>query len=90
MNFDCNVFLLRTLINKYAIGEYTMLMLGESILSLLVVNNVSETSEVKYYFTFYMGIVSVSLIQYLFYKSQPHSPEHHGTQRREFSHLFAY
>lgn len=59
-------------------GEWTMLMLGESVLSLLVVD-VSETSQ--YYKTLFSGIVSITLLEYLHFRSQPHLPEDHAMRR---------
>lgn len=55
-----------------------MLLLGESILSLLIV----ETSLSRnYYITFYCGIVSVVLLQYLHFRSQPHHASEHAMRR---------
>lgn len=57
-----------------------MLLLGESILSLLIV----ETSMSKnYYITFYCGIVSVVLLQYLHFRSQPHHASEHAMRRNK-------
>lgn len=57
-----------------------MLLLGESILSLLIV----ETSLSKnYYITFYCGIVSVVLLQYLHFRSQPHHASEHAMRRNK-------
>jgi hypothetical protein len=44
-------------IHRY--GEWTMLMLGESVLSLLIVE-VAEGS--SYYKTFFSGIISITLL----------------------------
>jgi len=60
-------------------GEWTMLMLGESILSLLIVEISDEVP--AFYFTFYVGIVSVILLQYLHFKSQPHDADGHALRR---------
>lgn len=55
-----------------------MLLLGESVLSLLIV----ETSiSAGYYVTFYAGIVSVVLLQYLHFRSQPHHADQHAMRR---------
>jgi len=59
-------------------GEWTMLMLGESILSLLIVDIQEEW---EYYKTFFAGILSVVLMQYLHFKSQPHHPDEHAMRR---------
>ena len=66
-------------IHRY--GEWTMLMLGESILSLLIVNDISRNNESSYYLTFYLGIISVTLIQFLYFKSQAHDADHHAMRR---------
>mmetsp|Transcript_20268 Transcript_20268/g.30429 ORF Transcript_20268/g.30429 Transcript_20268/m.30429 type:complete len:631 (-) Transcript_20268:348-2240(-) len=60
-------------------GEWTMLMLGESVLSLLIVEISDGVPE--FYFTFYVGIVSVILLQYLYFKSQPHHADGHALRR---------
>lgn len=63
-------------IHRY--GEWTMLMLGESVLSLLIVE-ISPSWD--YYVTFYMGIISVVLLQYLHFRSQPHHADDHAMRR---------
>lgn len=64
----------------HRLGEWIMLLLGESILSLLIV----ETSLSKnYYITFYCGIVSVVLLQYLHFRSQPHHASEHALRRNK-------
>lgn len=70
-------------IHRY--GEWTMLILGESILSLLIVNDISRKNEAEYYFTFYLGIVSVTLLQFLYFKSQPHDADYHALRRTRTS-----
>jgi len=59
-------------------GEWIMLMLGESVLSLLIVQ-ISYGKE--YYVTFYCGILSVMGFQSLHYHSQPHHAEEHAMRR---------
>lgn len=54
-------------------------MAGESVLSLLVVELSDEILE--FYITFYIGIMSVILMQYLFFKSQPHHATDHANFR---------
>jgi len=56
-------------------GEFTMLFLGESVLSLLIVE---VTNDIKYYVTFYSGLASVIALQYLHFKSQPHHADEHA------------
>ena len=55
-----------------------MLVLGESILSLLIVD-VPETKD--YFVAFYSAIVTVILLQYLHFRSQPHDPDSHAMRR---------
>ena len=62
--------------NIHRIGEWVMLMLGESILSLLIVEYIQGS--LVYNVTFYSGIVSVILLQFLHYKNQPHDPNEHA------------
>jgi len=59
-------------------GEFIMLMLGESVLSLLIVN-VSTTRD--YYISFYAGVLSVILLQLLHYKSQPNHADDHAMRK---------
>ena len=59
-------------------GEWTMLLLGEGILSLLIVD-VTEGKD--YYTTFYSGLLTMVLLQYLHFRSQPHDPDHHACRR---------
>lgn len=55
-----------------------MVMLGESVLSLLIVV-VPETAD--YYTTFFFGIISITLLEYLHFRSQPHDPNDHAMRR---------
>jgi Bacterial low temperature requirement A protein (LtrA) len=59
-------------------GEWIMLMLGESVLSLLIVD---LNSGVEYYSTFFCGIISIILLEYLHFRSQPHDPDEHALRR---------
>ena len=59
-------------------GEWTMLMLGESILGLLIVD---FSKDQGYNITFYAGILSVIFLQNLHFKSQPHHIEEHAMQK---------
>lgn len=59
-------------------GEWVMLMLGESILSLLIV---PMSAGWRYYITFYTGILAVTMLQYLFFRSQPFEVEDHAMRR---------
>ena len=61
------------LIHRY--GEWVMLMIGESVLSLLIV----ETVETKdYYIIALVGVLTVILIQTLKFESEPAHPEGHA------------
>lgn len=64
------------LIHRY--GELVMLLLGESVLSILIVSSINT---VEYHVTFYAAIVSIVLLQYSHYKYQPHSPREHACRR---------
>jgi hypothetical protein len=63
-------------IHRY--GEWVMLMLGESILSLLIVD---VSQGVHYYWTFLSGVVSIILLQYLHFRSQPEDADEHAMRR---------
>jgi len=63
-------------IHRY--GEWTLLMIGEGILSLLIV----ETAEVKdYYLITTFGVLTVIFIQVLKFESEPHNAENHALLR---------
>eukprot|EP00339_Tiarina_fusa_P022076 CAMPEP_0117012746 /NCGR_PEP_ID=MMETSP0472-20121206/10660_1 /TAXON_ID=693140 ORGANISM="Tiarina fusus, Strain LIS" /NCGR_SAMPLE_ID=MMETSP0472 /ASSEMBLY_ACC=CAM_ASM_000603 /LENGTH=624 /DNA_ID=CAMNT_0004715891 /DNA_START=29 /DNA_END=1903 /DNA_ORIENTATION=+ len=70
MNIDFNI-------HRYS--EWTMLMLGESILSLLIVDVPQENQD--YFVTFYNCLVLVILLQYLHFRSQPHHADDHASRR---------
>lgn len=63
-------------IHRY--GEWTMLVLGESILSLLIVEVIEGS---HYYVTFYSGILSVVLLQVIHFRSQPAHADDHALRR---------
>lgn len=56
---------------------------GESVLSLLIVELSSEIA--AFYFTFYVGVVSVTFLQYLYFRSQPHHPKEHAMKRKRIA-----
>jgi hypothetical protein len=56
-----------------------MLMLGESILSLLTIDVPSESGE--YFGTFYSSLATVILLQYLHFRSQPRHADDHAARR---------
>jgi hypothetical protein len=66
---------------EYAIhryGEWIMLMLGETVLSLLIVDPVHHAD---YYITFFAGVLSIIMVEYLHFLSSPHDPDHHALRR---------
>ena len=65
-------------IHRY--GEWTMLMLGESVLSLLIVDVVEGA---EYYKTLISGVISITLLEYLHFRSQPHNPDDHAMRRKK-------
>ena len=63
----------------HRMGEWTMLMLGESIFSLVIVDVPNENRD--FFSTFYCGILTVVLLCYLHFQSQPHDPDAHALRR---------
>lgn len=66
----------------HRLGEWTMLILGESILSLLIVEVVAGWD---FYLTFYAGILSVIFLEYLHFRSQPHHVDEHAMRKSAVS-----
>ena len=70
-------------------SEWTMLMLGESILSLLTIPHPERTaaseqssdSNHDYWTTFYCSLLTVILMQYLHFRSMPHDADDHAMRR---------
>ncbi|GAX11057.1 hypothetical protein FisN_24Lh006 [Fistulifera solaris] len=60
-------------------GEWTMLMLGESIVSLLIVDVSNESKE--FYTTFLFGVLSVIFLYFLHFASQPYHANQHALRR---------
>lgn len=60
-------------------GEWTMLMLGESVFSLLIVDVSNEGN--SFYTVFYCGILTVIFLQLLHFQSQPHDADSHAMRR---------
>jgi hypothetical protein len=54
-------------------------MLGESILSLLIIDVPGEDTD--YFVTFYCSLMTVILLQYLHFRSQPHNADDHVVRR---------
>jgi hypothetical protein len=61
-------------------GEWTMLMLGESIFSILVVDVTKEGVSV-----FYCSLLTVVFLQILHFQSQPHDADSHALRRSKNS-----
>jgi len=78
------------LMHRY--GEYTMLMFGAIVMSLLIVDpDLEEGSAelVNYYQSWSIGIISVILLQYLHFKEQPHHAADNAlTKNRHYGWLF--
>jgi hypothetical protein len=60
-------------------GEWTMLMLGESVFSILIVEIPSESFESNA--TFYCSLLTIILMQYLHFRSQPNHADQHAMRR---------
>jgi hypothetical protein len=77
-------------------GEWTMLMLGESVFSLLIVEVPNDSSE--FYTAFFCGMLTVILLQYLHFRSQPHHADDHALRRHKdagiwwnnFNHVYSF
>ena len=59
----------------HRLGEWVMLMLGESVLSLLIAPQSNGT------FYFYTGVAAVTMLQYLFFRTQPFAADDHAGRR---------
>jgi len=53
-------------------------MLGETVLSLLIID---LSDRFDYFVTFFIGVVSIILLEYLHFRSQPHDPNEHAIRR---------
>ena len=65
-------------------GEWIMLMLGESVLSLLIVD---RSGGLDYYKTFFSGIISITLLEYLHFRSQPSHADDHAMRKSVYAGL---
>ena len=63
---------------SHRLGEWVMLMLGESVLSLIIVE---ESAGRRYFVTFSAGIVAVTMMQYLYFRSNPAEADDHAMRR---------
>lgn len=63
--------------------EWFMLMFGESIISLLIVDGHNESP--KYKLAFFSGIISVIVLAHWHYGSVPHNPDEHALSRSRHS-----
>lgn len=64
-------------------GEWIMLMLGESVFSILIVDIPNESLD--FYKTFYFSLLTIVLMQYLHFRSQPDHADHHAMRRSKNS-----
>jgi hypothetical protein len=66
-------------------GEWTMLMLGESILSILIVDLGSGQDQEgnRFYSVFYCGVLTVIGLQFLHFQSQPLHADVHAARRNK-------
>jgi hypothetical protein len=62
----------------HRLGRWVMLMLGESVLALLLVE---ESDGRRYYVTFYSGILSGTMMHYLYFRPQPFEADDHAMSR---------
>jgi hypothetical protein len=67
-------------------GEWTMLMLGESVFSILIVDIPLESLD--FYKTFYFSLLTIVLMQYLHFRSQPSHADHHAMRRSKNAGIF--
>jgi len=65
-------------------GEFFMLMFGESIMSLLIVEGNNES--VNHSAKFYSGVLSVIFLAHIHFQSEPHHNEDHALTRSRHSH----
>ncbi|CAB9525885.1 expressed unknown protein [Seminavis robusta] len=79
----------------HRIGEWVMLMLGESVLSILTIPQSKSTTTFSYSVAFFAGILTVTMFQYLFFRTQPAEAKDHAMRRSQsggymyfYSHMF--
>jgi hypothetical protein len=65
-----------------------MLMLGESVLSLLIVDNEHEGDH--YQTVFFAGVLTIILLRLLHFQSQPHGAEAHAARRNKDAGLIVF
>jgi Bacterial low temperature requirement A protein (LtrA) len=65
----------------HRIGEWVMLMLGESVLSILT--SKGEDSW-QYSISFFCGLLTITILQYLFFRSQPSEAKDHAMRRSQW------
>ena len=74
-------------LSQHRFGEWVMLMLGESVLSLLIA---PQSNGARYYVTFYTGVTAVTMLQYLFFRTQPFAADDHAGRRSILGALLFY
>lgn len=71
----------------HRIGEWVMLMLGESVLSILTIpqREFLSPNEDSFHYSvnFFCGILTVTMFQYLFFRTQPAEAKDHAMRRSE-------
>ena len=73
-------------LNMYICMLFTCFFVGESVLSLLIVDIPDEGLD--FYGTFFAGVLSVTLLQYLYFKTQPHHADGHAFRRSRVAGIF--
>ena len=63
----------------HRLGEWTMLLIGESILSLVV--GVALQATRRFYVVFFSGFLSATCLSFVFYSTQPSDPDLHALRR---------
>ena len=72
----------------HRIGEWVMLMLGESVLSILTITHAPSTTTIPYAISFCAGILTVTMFQYLFFRTQPAEAKDHASRRSQVGGYF--
>ena len=83
----------------HRVGEWVMLMLGESVLSILTIGHYHATatneedepnSRIPTAIPFYAGILQITMFQYLFFRSQPSEAKDHVMRRSQWGGMFFF
>ena len=60
---------------------FFLVVLGESVLSLVIVDDIAKDNDRKYYLVFFWGVLGAIFLQILYFKSQPLDVSHHALRR---------